>query len=801
MLTWLSFRPLNPISAVASRPSRASRSVRDHTRWSELPITAQVYVAAVMAAGVGLLTWFFPTTYSRPWMFAGLMAFSCLTSLWKVTLPLPLTSGSTLSVSYAADLMALLLLGPHHAMVVAVAGAWTQCAVRAKQPYPWYRTVFSMAAEAITIETTGFVYAAIAGSAPLLPMSALPKALVAVIATYFCVNTGLVAGAIALSTRRRLWSVWHENFLWSAPSFMVAGAAGALAALLIDRGNPWLAILMLAPVYLSYRSYHVFLGRIEDQRRHVEQMEKLHGETIEALLQARRAEQALAAEKERLAVTLRSIGDGVITTDLSGTVMLINHAAAALTGVSLEEAVGEPIAAVFRNVDPETRQACDNSVAMLMRNGPQPGFNRSSILVARDLSERRIEETSAPLRDADGRTIGMVRVFRDITDALRVQEERAKASKTASLGLLAGGIAHDFNNILMAIMGNLALARASKGSARTAAFDEADSACLRARQLTWQLLTFSRGAVPVKRTLSIPALLKESATRAVRGSNVMCEFQIAPGLWPVAADEEQITQVINNLTINAQQAMLHGGTIEVRAENIIESCQRWEHALRVQPGRYVRISVTDYGVGIPEGNRSRIFDPYFSTKPQGSGLGLATAYSIVKNHGGFVSVSSAVDRGTTLMISLPAATAEVALDSMGSVPAGASRILVMDDEVLVRGLTVNMLKSLGHTVEVADNGNIAVEQYSRALKTGRPFDAVLLDLIVPCGLGGREALEMISEIDPAVKAIMVSGYTPNPESTEFKDYGFKAVIAKPFTLEELKTTLHSVMTPSGWRVH
>jgi PAS domain S-box-containing protein len=745
---------------------------------------------------------FFPTTFPQPLLFAGLVVFACVTSVWKVTLPLSLTSGSTLSVSYAADLMALLLLGPQQATVVAVAGAWSQCAFRVRQPYPWYRTVFSMAAEAITIQATGLVYSSVGGAATLVPMAALPKALVGAIATYFVVNTGLVAGAIALSTRQRAWNVWHENFLWSAPSFMVAGAAGAMAALVIDRGNPWVAILMLAPVYLSYRSYQLFLGRIEDERRHVTETERLHSEAIEALLQARRAEQELADEKERLAVTLRSIGDGVITTDLTGTVLLINHAAEILTGWTLQEAAGRPLCGVFRSVDPETRQVCDNSVAMLTQNPWKVGFNRSTVLVSRDSTERPIEETAAPLRDAEGRTIGMVMVFRDITDALKVQEERAKASKIASLGLLAGGIAHDFNNILMSIMGNLSMARVSmSGPPLDRSLDEAQRACLRARQLTWQLLTFSRGGVPLKRTLSIPRILIEAAGLALRGSNVSCVFDIASNLWAVSADEEQLVQVINNLVVNAQQAMPEGGAIKISAENILEPGHRWEHALRVEPGRYIRISVADRGIGIPEQNLGRIFDPYFSTKEKGSGLGLATSYSIVKNHGGYVSVASKPGQGTTLTVNLPASSGEAAVESIDSVVSGASRILVMDDEASVRGLTVNMLKSLGHAVEVVDNGSAAVERYARALKTGQPFDAILLDLIVPCGLGGREALELISEIDPAVKAIMVSGYAQNSETSEFRDYGFKAVIAKPFTLEELKTTLHTVMVPGSWRVH
>jgi CheY-like chemotaxis protein len=354
----------------------------------------------------------------------------------------------------------------------------------------------------------------------------------------------------------------------------------------------------------------------------------------------------------------------------------------------------------------------------------------------------------------------------------------------------------------MAIMGNLSLAQAStRNEARTQALGEAERACLQARQLTWQLLTFARGGVPLKRTLSMSHLLKESVTLALRGSNMTCAFDIAPDLWEIPADEEQLTQVVNNLVVNAKQSMPDGGCIDVRAENIIEAGDRWEHALRVGPGRYIRISITDHGIGIPERHVGRIFDPYFSTKEKSSGLGLATAYSIVKNHGGFVSVASTPGEGTTLTINLPVAMTESATQSRTTVPARSSRILVMDDEASCRSLTARMLNLLGHSVEAVQDGTTAVERYVRAMDTGHPFDAILLDLIVPSGLGGREALERISELDPAVKAIMVSGRAPNSMPADSDDLGFKAIIAKPFTLEELRTTLRTLMVPGGGLVH
>ena len=280
------------------------RRVSNPLAWDGLPRIAQAYVAAITLIGAIVFVLALPHTYPDPWLLGSLLVLACVTSAWKVTLPLSLSSGATLSVSYAADLMALLLLGAGPAVIIAVAGAWMQCTFRVKQSYPLYRTGFSMSAEAITMVATGLTYASLGGSPGLSDLSSIAKPLVGAIATYFVVNTSLVGGAIALSSGRSWWQVWHDEFLWSAPSFMVAGSAGAIAALIVQQGRHWEALLLLAPVYLTYRTYEIFVGRLEDQRRHVRETQKLHNETLEALRQALSAEQALAQEKERLATTL-----------------------------------------------------------------------------------------------------------------------------------------------------------------------------------------------------------------------------------------------------------------------------------------------------------------------------------------------------------------------------------------------------------------------------------------------------------------------------------------------------------------
>jgi signal transduction histidine kinase/ActR/RegA family two-component response regulator len=272
--------------------------------WRVLPRVARLYVAVVLALGGASLVVLFPGTLPQPALFAALVAAACLTAAWKVNLLIPLGSGSTLSVSCAAKLMSLLLLGPSQAVIVAAAGALTQCTYHVKQRYPLYRTAFSVAAEALTMGATGFVYGRLGGTQGPFDLTELARPLVGAILTYFVVNTGLVAGAIALSTGRRFVGVWRTDFSWSGVTFMVAGSVGALAAVVIDRGEHWIAILLLAPVYLTYRTYHLFLGRFEDQQRHMTEMSRAHRETVEALSQARDAERALANEKERLAVAL-----------------------------------------------------------------------------------------------------------------------------------------------------------------------------------------------------------------------------------------------------------------------------------------------------------------------------------------------------------------------------------------------------------------------------------------------------------------------------------------------------------------
>jgi len=783
----------------------ATRVPRDRLGWQTLPPGAQLYVMAVVAGGACTAVALSPQEWPPASEFLTLVAVSCLLSTWKVNLPLPLSSGSTLSVSYAADLAALLLVGPRAALLVALAGAFTQCTIKPKRPYPLYRTAFSLGAEAITMAATSASYAALGGRVAPIDFASLPKPLVGAIAAYFVVNTGLIAGAIGLSSRRPIVKIWIDDFLWSGASFMVAGSAGACAAVLTARGQIWGPFLLAMPAYVVYRSYSLVVARLEDQRRHVEETTRLHDEAVRALRHARESEQALAEEKARLVVVLGSIGDGVIATDLDGTILVMNAAAESMTGWLRDDAIGRPLATVFQTADPETRKRFETDTHLLTESPAPAASRRSAMLVARDLSERPIEECAAPLRDGGGQTIGLVVAFRDITDALRVQEERARADRLASLGLLAGGIAHDFNNVLMAIMGNISMARATTTRSMIAgALADAEQACVRARQITWQLQTFAKGGVPLKKPVGLRRLLEESASLALKGSNVSCDFDVRTDLWTIDADECQLVQVFMNVLINAQQAMPRGGVITIRADNVFELTERSQHALRVGPGPYVRVSVVDAGIGIPREHLSRIFDPYFGTKQRGTGLGLATAHSIVKNHGGFIGVESAPGRGTTMTIHFPAAMAATQRDASPVIVSGGHDrpcVLVMDDEASARALAANMLDFLGYSSEAVETGSAAIARFEHALGSGRPFDAVMLDLVVPGDLGAREAMDRLTTLYPAARGILVTGYAQDAAVASYRDHGFAAAITKPYTLQELQNTLNAVIVPSTWRVH
>ncbi|MCE5244297.1 MAG: HDOD domain-containing protein [Syntrophobacteraceae bacterium] len=512
------------------------------------------------------------------------------------------------------------------------------------------------------------------------------------------------------------------------------------------------------------------------------------------------AAQALAAEKERLSVTLRSIGDGAVATDREGRIILANRVAEKLTGYSEGEATGKPFQEVLDIVDMRTGKHCDNLVERVLDTGGMVDIPEHAGFVSRDGVERNVSASCAPIRDREGTLIGAILVFRDITEKRRMEQELLKVQKLESIGVLAGGIAHDFNNILSAIIGNISLAKvySKPGDKVLARLEDAEKASLRARDLTQQLLTFSKGGAPVKKTASIAEMIKDTVSFMLSGSNVRCEFTIPQDLWPVDVDTGQISQVINNLVVNARQAMPGGGTLRVRAENLSEADCR-THPVCI--GQYVRISIEDQGTGIAKEDLHKIFDPYFTTKQSGHGLGLATSYSIVTNHGGYIFAESEPGVGTTFHIYLPASSGHLDTEDSaeGEMTSAGGSILVMDDEEIVRQVIGMMLEHLGYEVAYAVDGAEAIELYEKAREAGRPFDLVIMDLTVPGGMGGKEAMQRLLELDPGVKAIVSSGYSSELLSSESRKYGFSGVVSKPYKIEELSEAVSKALNRGAGR--
>ncbi|MEX0829730.1 MAG: ATP-binding protein, partial [Nitrospirales bacterium] len=388
----------------------------------------------------------------------------------------------------------------------------------------------------------------------------------------------------------------------------------------------------------------------------------------------------------------------------------------------------------------------------------------------------------------------------DVTERKKWEEERVRGAKLESLGLLAGGLAHDFNNLLTAILGQLSLAKYEVDPSHPlySRLTEAEQASLRAQDIAGQLLTFSKGGDPVKNIVSLASILEENARLVLAGSKIRPVFHTTPSLWAVNVDAGQICQVLHNLVLNARQAMEHGGECVIEAQNVNkEEGERLSHNHQLVSfhNQWILITVKDQGIGISKENLEKIFDPYFTTKATGSGLGLATSYSIIRNHGGVLWAESEVGVGSRFSFLLPALSPEknTPLPDTKDIKFGHGNILIMDDEPQIRKVLGQMVETCGYSFQAVSDGEEAISVFRQAQDSGAPFSAVILDLTIPGGRGGKEVVKEMLSLDSHLRAIVVSGYSNDPVLANYEEYGFKGRVAKPFNLVDLSVVLNSVL--------
>ena len=508
-------------------------------------------------------------------------------------------------------------------------------------------------------------------------------------------------------------------------------------------------------------------------------------ELSQDVLRAARLSDELRESHQRMALATHAANVGIWVRDLVRNEVWATDNWRALFGFAKSERIN--LNGFLEKLHPKDREAVSQTLAKAL--GGTGGYETEYRVVLPDGQVRWIASRGGVEFDASGKPVLMRGASIDITTRKQVEEELFRGRKLESLGVLAGGIAHDFNNFLTIIAGNISLAKMRIQPADLVCdlLEQAAVACNRATSLASQLLTFGKGGTPVKRPAPLAGVVKDAVDLARAGATVTINLAIEGNLWSAEIDIEQISQALHNILLNARQAMPEGGIIEVRAENVVFDAD----SLSLRSGKYVMMSVRDHGCGIAAEVLPRIFDPYFTTKQGGSGLGLATVHSIIAKHEGYITVQSSPGVETTFSIYIPACeTAQPEESTIGQqLQTGSGRILVMDDEEALRILLAQTLERLGYEVECAREGAEAIELYQRAKDSGHCFDAVLVDLTIPGGMGGKEVAARLREVDDSVVLIVSSGYSNTPIMSEFRSYGFNDVISKPWTPVQLSEVL------------
>jgi len=506
----------------------------------------------------------------------------------------------------------------------------------------------------------------------------------------------------------------------------------------------------------------------------------------------KQAEEKILQSDQFIRSILDTVDEGFIVIDRDYRIVTANNAYCDQVGRTSDKVIGMPCYMISHK---NSRPCFEEGEECAVKYAFETGEAHIALHKHPEGADVLYVETKAyPLKDASGTVTSVIETINNITEKHLLEEERLKTQKLESIGTLAGGIAHDFNNLLQGIFGYISMARMTSDRGKSISMlEQAEKALQQTVNLTTQLLTFSKGGQPVMKVIDLRHVIKNATAFALSGTSSDCRVAMDTDLWCAVADEGQISQVIQNIVLNASQAMPAGGRVSVSTRNVAAEDTNLPASLVKRD--FIAIKIRDNGVGIPEQYLDKIFDPYFSTKEKGSGLGLATSYSIMKRHDGTITVSSSPGQGSSFTIYIPAARAETAVSErpLRTALYSDARILVMDDEEIVREVAAELLVALGHRVEFAKHGHEALSMYQEAKASGSSFDIVILDLTIRGGMGGLETLRKLREIDPDVKAVVSSGYSDDAVVAKYDDYGFKAFLQKPYDFDELRETLYSLM--------